>query len=78
MITELLYNKLVIEIKKPYKDYLEERKNENGCEEHGLVRYHEGLFVGCFLCPKDKEIQDKIMQLNITNLTDKELGEADG
>ncbi len=76
MITELLYNKLVIQIKKPYESYLESRKDELECKEHGLIRYQQGLLIGCFMCPKDKEIQDKIMQLNISNLTDKERGSA--
>ena len=56
------------EILESNKDYLKTRIHEVFCNEHGLIRYWQGIFQGCYMCPADRDIQDQIMKSNLKSL----------
>lgn len=58
------------EVLKKNKKYLDSRFHEKFCDEHGLMRYENGIFFGCFLCKTDKEIGDEIGKINIGKIKD--------
>lgn len=64
--------KEVEKILKSNSGYLETRIDEVFCEKHGLIRYWEGGFQGCFLCPADKDIQDQLVKANVGSILSKE------
>lgn len=64
-IVERCYRMSVEKVLKTNEEYLKSREKETICDEHGLLRYYNGVFQGCFLCYQDRKIQDNLMKANI-------------